>query len=202
MMKKAGGLLSLVLLGVLILGGVLLFNNISGVDAASFNIGFVDMEKLQKELPDYQNLQQIIRDKESEYNLFRGYIYQEHQSSVKDLERKINQTKSGKSKEEQEALDKKLQGEIKKKTDELNARLSEKVAEIQKYLKEQEQIIWDKVQKLISEVASDKKVEVVLEKKSVYHGGKDITQDVITKAKKQAEQESKDSKSESKSVNK
>lgn len=197
-MKKVGGLISFSLVGVLLIIGMLLFNNFSGAAAASANIGFVDMETLQKELPEYQSLAQTIKDKESEYNLFRGYIYQEHQTAVKDLEKKINQEKSGKSEDAQATLDKKLQSEIKKKTEELNTRLSGKLSEIQDYLKEQDRIVWEKLQKLINEVATEKSVSVVLDKKSVYYGGKDLTKDVIEKAKKKAEEDGKNTKTESK----
>lgn len=197
-MKKVGGLISLSLVGVLVIVGIILFNNFSGAAAASVNIGFVDMETIQKEFPDYQSLKQTIQDKESEYNLFRGYIYQEHQTAIKDMEKKNNQEKSGKSADAQATLDKKLQSEIKKKTDELNTRLSGKLAEIQDYLKQQDQAVWEKVQTLIKEVAEDKNVAVVLDKKSVYHGGKDLTKDIIEKAKKLVEQENKNPKTESK----
>ncbi len=197
-MKKVGGLISFSLVGVLLIIGMLLFNNFSGAAAASVNVGIVDMETLQKELPDYQSLKQTIKDKESEYNLFRGYIYQEHQTAVKDLEKKINQEKSGKSDDVQASLDKKLQSDIKKKTEELNTRLSEKLAEIQEYLGKQEKTVEEKIQKLIGEVADEKGVSVVLDKKAVYHGGKDLTKDVIEKAKKQTEMDNKNTKTESK----
>ncbi len=195
-MKKVGGLI----LGVvfLLIIGMLLFNNFSGAAAASVTIGYVDMEKLRNELPDYKNLQQTIKDKESEFNLFRGYIYQEHQTAVKDLEKKISQEKAGRSADVQAELDKKQQTEIKKKTEELNSRLSAKLAEIQEYLRSQEQAVQDKVNQLIKEVADEKNVYVVLDKKLVYHGGKDLTKDIIEKEKKKAEQSTKSTKTNSK----
>lgn len=191
-MKKVGGLVLGV--GILVIMGMLLFNNYSNVAAASVTIGYVDMETLHNELPDYKNLQQTIKDKESEFNLFRGYIYQEHQSAVKDLEKKFAQEKSGKSAEVQANLDKKQQNEIKKKTEELNIRLSEKLAEIQSYLKEQEKAVDDRTKALIKQVAEEKNVYVVIDKKFVYHGGKDLTKDILAKEKKQAEQNAKNSK--------
>lgn len=194
-MKKVGGLI--LGLGILLIIGVFLFNNLSGAAAASVTIGYVDMEQLRKELPDFQNLQQTIKDKESEFNLFRGYLYQEHQTAIKDLERRIAQEKSGKSAEVQAELDKKQQNEIKKKTEELNSRLADKLAEIQDYLKKQEKAVQDKVDQLIKEVAKDKNVYVVLDKKVVYHGGKDLTKDIIEKEKKMAEQNTKNTKSKS-----
>lgn len=197
-MKRAGGLIGFSLIGVLLIIGIVLFSNYSGANAATVSIGYVDMEKLQQELPDYQSLKQTFQDKESEFKLFQGYIYQEHQTAVKDLERKYNQEKSGKSEADQAALDKKLQNEIKKKADDLNRRLTEKRNEIQSYLQEQDRVVWEKVQKLIGEVATEKKVAVVVDKKLVYHGGKDLTKDVIEKAKKQAEEALKNTKAENK----
>lgn len=46
------------------------------------------------------------------------------------------------------------------------------------------------------------KVSVILDKKMVYHGGKDLTKDVIEKAKKQAEETLKNVKKESKPASK
>lgn len=197
-MKRAGGLIGFSAIGVLLIIGIVLFNNYSGANAATASIGYVDMEKLQRELPDYQSLQQTFQDKESEFKLFQGYIYQEHQTAVKDLERKYNQQKSGKSEADQAALDKQMQSELKKKTEDLNRRLTEKRNEIQSYLQEQDRLVWEKVQKLISEVAEEKKIAVVIDKKSIYHGGKDLTKDVIEKAKKQAEEALKNTKAENK----
>lgn len=199
-MKKVGGLISFSVIGVLLVIGMILFHNFpdSAEAAASVKVGYVDMETLQKELPEYQSLKQTIKDKESEYNLFRGYVYQEHQSAVKDLENRYNQQKSGKSADEQATIDKKMQSEIKRKTEELNARLSDKLAEIQGYLQQKDQEAWEKVQQLVKEVADEKKISVVMDKKAIYHGGKDLTKDVIEKAKKQAEEDLKNSKTENK----
>lgn len=201
-MKRFGGLIGFSVVGVLIIIGMVLFGNFSNAGAASVSIGYVDMETLQKELPDYQSLKQTFQDKESEFKLFQGYIYQEHQTAVKDLERKYSQEKSGKSDDVQATLDKKMQSEIQKKAEELNRRLTEKRNEIQTYLQQQDQAVWEKVQKLIGEVAEDKKVSVILDKKMVYHGGKDLTKDVIEKAKKQAEETLKNVKKESKPASK
>lgn len=155
-MKRFGGLIGFSVVGVLIIIGMVLFGNFSNAGAASVSIGYVDMETLQKELPDYQSLKQTFQDKESEFKLFQGYIYQEHQTAVKDLERKYSQEKSGKSDDVQATLDKKMQSEIQKKAEELNRRLTEKRNEIQTYLQQQDQAVWEKVQKLIGEVAEDK----------------------------------------------
>lgn len=201
-MKRSGGLIGILVVGVLLITGMVLFGNFSNASAASVSIGYVDMETLQKELPDYQNLKQTFQDKESEFKLFQGYIYQEHQTAVKDLERKYSQEKSGKSDDVQATLDKKMQSEIQKKAEELNRRLTEKRNEIQNYLQQQDQAVWEKVQKLISEVAEDKNVSVILDKKNVYHGGKDLTKDVIERAKKQAEETLKNDKKESKPASK
>jgi Skp family chaperone for outer membrane proteins len=197
-MKRVRSLVGFSVIGVILIIGMVLFSNFSIAKAASVSIGYVDMETLQRELPDYQSLRQTFKDKESEFKLFQGYIYQEHQTAVKDLEKKYNQDKLGKSDDVKATLDQKMQNEIKKKAEELNRRLTEKRDEIQSYLQQQDQEVWEKVQQLISEVAKDKKVAVVMDKKTVYHGGKDLTKDVIEKAKKQAEEELKKTKTKNK----
>ncbi|HOJ77220.1 MAG TPA: OmpH family outer membrane protein [Bacillota bacterium] len=180
--------------GVVILSLVLLFSSLSGAAPspnAAINVGFVDTGKIQNELPDYQSLQAILKEKDTEFKLYQGYIMQQHRNALKELQDKAVAEKNGKTAEEQASIDKRYKDEAQKKSDELNAQLEAKRNEIMQYLNEQKKLTEDKVKKLITEVGAEKKLSMVLDKSVVFYGGTDITDLVIEKAKKEANANSK-----------
>lgn len=189
------------LLGFSIIGGVILtlvilLSSFAGAasNQSSVNIGYVDMEKLQKELPDYQRFEAQLKDKESEFKLFQGYVLQQHRNSLKELQDKAEAEKKGKTAEEQTAIDNRYKDETQKKSDELNTKLEQKRNEIMQDLNKLKKDADEKVRKLINDVAAEKKFSLVLEKSSIYYGGTDITDAVIEKAKKEAATTDKDKK--------
>ncbi len=190
-MKKEK-MIQVLTLGVLVLTVVILVSGLTGAAApANGPIGLVDTEKLRDQLPDFQRLEAMVKDKQSEFEKYQGYIYESHKNTVKQLQDKATQEKNGKSTTEQAAIDKKLQEEVQKKTDESKQQLEQKYSEIQKYLNDQKKTVVDKQNKLISDTAGDQKVAVVLEKGAVLFGGTDITQAVLDKAAKEASKETK-----------
>ena len=179
--------------GIAILTLVMFLTSVTG--AASSNtgsIGFVDMEKLQNELQDFKNFQTLVKEKENSYKLYQGYVFSEHNSAIKVLQDKANSDKSGKSADEQAAIEKRFQEEVKKKVDDTNDKLKKEQAKIMEELNSLRKKAEENTKKLISEVAADKKLTVVLEKSAVLYGGVDITDQVIEQAKKNSKKESKD----------
>lgn len=175
------GIIALVLAG-LIMG-------INGAEAKSSGkavIGFINSEELQTKLPDYQKLKEKMKDKEAEFGKFRLYLLQQHQNDAKALQEKAAKEKSGKTAKEQTAIDKKYTAEAQKKVNSINKQLEKKKSEIMKLINAEKKKVDQNVKQLISEVAKSKKVTVVLDKGAVWYGGKDLTQDVIKKAQKNA----------------
>ncbi|MGE5582263.1 MAG: OmpH family outer membrane protein [Bacillota bacterium] len=175
-------------LGIAVLAVVALASSLAGAASKSDStIGYVDMERLQNELPDFLKLKETIKDKQAEFNYYRGYLYQQQQTAAKELEKKATADKAGKNTDEQAAIDKRYQDDVKKKTDELSGLLQQKGSEIEKYINDQKNAAMDNVNKIIAEVAGEKKLTMVLDKSARYFGGIDITQAVIDKAKKNEE---------------
>lgn len=175
--------------GVVILSLVLLFSSLSGAAPspnAAINVGFVDAGRIQNEIPDYQNLQAVLKEKDNEFKLFQGYIMQQHRNALKELQDKATAEKNGKTAEEQAGIEARYKDEAQKKSNELNAQLEAKRNEIMQYLNEQKKLTEDKVKKLITEVGAEKKLSMVLDKSVVFYGGTDITDLVIERAKKEA----------------
>jgi Skp family chaperone for outer membrane proteins len=174
------------LVGVVILAVVVLFSSYVGAATKNDTVGYVDMQRLQNELPDFLKLQDIAKDKTSELNYFRGYLFAQQQSSAKELEKKATADKVGKNAEEQATIDKKLQDDNNKNISDVNAQIQKKYDELQQYMNDQKATALEKVKKIIAAVADEKKLTLVLEKNLCFYGGTDITQAVIDKAKKQA----------------
>lgn len=175
------------LVGIVILAVVVLFSSYVGAAPKNDSIGYVDMQRLQNELPDFLKLQEIAKDKTSELNYFRGYLFSQQQSDAKELEKKATAEKVGKNAAEQDAIDKKLQDDNNKKISEVNAQIQKKYDELQKYMNDQKNAALERVKGIIAKVAEEKKLSLVLEKSLCFYGGTDITQTVIDKAKKQAD---------------
>ncbi len=171
--------------GVIILALVAFFSSYAGA-AGKDSVGYVDMQRLQAELPDFIKLQEIAKDKTSELNYFRGYLFSQQQSAAKDIEKKAVADKVGKNSEQQAAIDKQLQDDNNKKINEVNAQIQKKYDELQEYINDQKDATMNRVKGIIAKVAEEKKISLVIEKSLCFYGGTDITQDVIEKAKKEA----------------
>lgn len=190
--------------GIAIVTLVMALSSMSGVSAAqnNSNIGIVDMEKLQNELPDYQGLQSTLKEKESGFKHFQGYLLSQHRAELKELQDKATSEKNGKSAEAQAEIEKRFQDEVKKKNDATNDQLEKERAKIMQDLNDQKKKVDERTKTLISEVAGDQKISAVFDKNAVLFGGEDITDKVIAKAKKQDKkddkQEKKDEKKDSK----
>jgi Skp family chaperone for outer membrane proteins len=154
-------------------------------------VGYVDTDKLHAELPDFQDFQAIMQEKENGFKSFQGYLLSQHRVALKEMQDKATSEKNGKSTEEQTAIDKRYQDDVKKKSDELNAQLEKERNKIVKELNDKKKKADERTRALISDVANDKKLSIVFDKNAVLFGGTDITDNVIAKAKKDVKDDAK-----------
>jgi Skp family chaperone for outer membrane proteins len=184
--------------GMVILAGIFVVGSFSrntiSAKAPDSTVGYVDMERIQKELPDYIDFMKVAKDKEAEFNFYKSYLNKQLEGFNRDLTAKADQEKNGKSAEEKTKIDQKFQEQMQAKLNELNNQLSQKNNEISEYLNQQKNIVMDKLKKVIETVATDLKLTLVLDKSARLYGGVDITQAVLDKAKA-------DTKTETKSTN-
>jgi outer membrane protein len=171
---------------IVLVAAVIAFTSLTGAAAPSNlnSVGIVDVEKLHAELPDFQDLQAIVKEKENGLKSFQGYLLSKHRVAAKELQDKFDKEKNGKSAEEQKALEKHYQDELRKKGEELNSQLEQERTKIVKELDEQKKKADERMREIISAVAADKKLSVVFDKNAVLFGGTDITDLAIKKAKK------------------
>jgi Skp family chaperone for outer membrane proteins len=176
-------------LGIVVLTGVILIGNFSrntisaAAKAPDSTVGYVDMERIQKEHPDFINLAAVLKDKEAELNFFKSYLNKQLDGITRDLRSKMDQEKTGKTAEEQTKIEQKYQEQFQVKSSELNNQLGQKSNEISEYVNQQKGAMLDKLKKVIETVATDMKLTLVLDKSARLYGGVDITQAVLDKAK-------------------
>ena len=182
-------------LGVAVLAAVILIGSFSGdaifAKAPDSTVGYVDMERIQKELPEYIEFLKVAKDKEAEFNYYKGYLNKQLEGYNRDIATKAEQEKNGKSAEEKNKIDQKYQELVQTKLNELNNQLSAKNNEITEYLNQQKNALMEKLKKVIDAVAADLKLTLVLDKNARLYGGADITQAVLDKAKADAKNDSK-----------
>jgi Skp family chaperone for outer membrane proteins len=177
-----------VVLGIAVLTGVVLFGNFSrnntiAAKAPDSTVGYVDIERIQKELPEYIDFMKVAKDKEAEFNFYKSYLNKQLESYNRELTAKAEQEKNGKTTEEKAKIDQKYQEQMQTKLNELNNQLSLKNNEITEYLSKQKDALSEKLKKVIEAVATDMKLTLVLDKSARLYGGVDITQAVLDKAK-------------------
>jgi Skp family chaperone for outer membrane proteins len=184
-LEKALGLAVFI---AVVLTMVMLFSSFTGAASsqANFTVGFFDFDQLRNELPDFQQYKELLKNKETEYDLVRASYLQEQNNKAKAFQEKANLEMAGKTPDEQEAIKKKLRADIQLTIDQAKAQIEKKKGEIEKYIADQEKALMEKIRQYISDVATDKKFSLVLTKSVVFYGGTDITKDILEKAKKEA----------------
>jgi Skp family chaperone for outer membrane proteins len=185
--------LSFLVASAAIVAMMMMFGSISGAASQPKlnNVGSVDVNKLHDELPVFQNLQEIMKEKENGFKSFQGYILSQHRVALKELQDKAAGEKKGKSTEEQTSIDRRYQEDVKKQTDELNNKLERERDKIVRELNDLKRKADEGMRKIINDVAGDKKLAIVFDKNAVLFGGTDITDAVIAKAKKDIKDDSK-----------
>jgi outer membrane protein len=153
------------------------------VKSPESTVGYVDMDRIQKEYPDFIKLAEITKDQQELFDMTQNSIKKQLDIVTKEIKDRAEKEKAGKTAEEQTKIDQKYQAELQSKSNELTAQLKQKYDEIMKYITEQTKAAKVKVDETVSEVAKEKKLTIVLDKKVVFYGGVDITQAVLDKAK-------------------
>lgn len=142
-------------------------------------VGYIDMQRLQQELPQFSELQDLLTRKNAEFNQFGNYLQTQQNNELIQLEKEKNLEIKGKSQNEIKAIEEKYQKKAmqvaeanQKKLEAENTRLS---GEVQAKHEE----ILASIQKVLEEIVKKEGYSIVLEKSVVYYGGEDLTDKVI-----------------------
>lgn len=156
-----------------------------GVSAApAVSVAYVDIAKLQAEMPEYQEFMKLIEKQEQDFKVYRNDIFTKHQEELIKLDAECKNEKSGKSEAEQSAIDERYKAIIKEKTEATAKEVDAKRNEIRQALDAEKVKVESAVKQIIQSVADSKKASTVIDKNAVIVGGVDITEDVLKESKK------------------
>ena len=141
-------------------------------------VGYIDMQRLQQELPVFQELQEFLQQKNDEFNSYGIYLQTQQRNEFAALEKERATEIKGKSEAERKEIEAKYQEKAlaivrnnQKKLEAENARLS---GEVQAKHDE----IMALIRKTLEEIAKKEGYAIILEKNVVYYGGVDLTDQV------------------------
>lgn len=168
---------------VLVIGLVFAITGLVTAKGGS-TVGYVDMQRLQNELPLFQDLQELLQQKNAEFNSFGTYLQTQQNNEFSALEKQKEAELKGKSEAERKEIEAKYQEKAlqivrnyQQKLEAENARLS---GEVQAKHDE----IMEKIEKTLEEIAGKEGYAIILEKSVVFYGGVDITEQVIAALQK------------------
>ena len=163
---------------VLLIGLALAITGLVAANGGS-TVGYVDMQRIQKELPAFQELQDLLQRKNAEFNSFGNYLQTQQNNEFATLEREKEAESKGKSEAERKEIEAKYQEKAlsisknyQKKLEAENSRLS---AELQAG----HDAIMATITNTLESIAKKEGYSVILEKSMVYYGGEDVTEQVI-----------------------
>lgn len=163
---------------VLVIGFALVITGLVAASGGS-TVGYLDMQRIQQELPAFQELQELLQRKNAEFNSYGNYLQMQQNNEFAALEKEKEVECEGKSEAERKEIEAKYQAkamEISKsyqnKLETENNRLS---AEVQG----QHDEIMVAIERTLETIAKKAGYAIILEKSVVYYGGEDITEQVI-----------------------
>ncbi|NLM37432.1 MAG: OmpH family outer membrane protein [Firmicutes bacterium] len=147
-------------------------------------VGYIDMQRLQNELPLFKDWQELLQQKNAEYNSFRTYLETQQNNELSALKKQQEAELKGKAEAERKEIEAKYQEQaisiIKKYQQKLEAENARLTSELQ--VKHEE--IVAKIEATLEGIAKKEGYAIILEKSVVYYGGEDLTEQVIAALKK------------------
>ncbi len=148
------------------------------------SIGFIDLDKLQKEYPKYVHLQESVQLYNKELNDYKAYLRQELSTYLAELEQKQkDEQDAAKSEAAKKDIEAKYAQLAQAKAAEMNKSVQQKGDELTQKLKEEQTAADASLRGAVTAVAAKKDLKLVLVKSALYFGGVDVTTDVLAKGK-------------------
>lgn len=142
-------------------------------------VGYIDMQRLQQELEVFHELQELLAQKNEEFNSYRNYLQTQQRNDLTALEKEKAAALKGKS----EAERKKIEAEYENKAYEIVKNYQKKLEAENNRLSGEVQAKHDEIiaeiEKILAEIAKKEGYAIILEKSVVYYGGVDLTEQVI-----------------------
>jgi len=170
------------ILGLLVLLAGVLSISLPGEAKKDADVGYIDMEHLQKVLPRFIEAQQFYREMETELRSFAQYKETEFRNQMARWEREKEQELKGKEGKEREEIELKYQTKIEQEITKVEKEIEQKRQELlnRAYQKMDETRRW--LEEIVETVADEEDISLVLEKGAVFYGGVDLTEKVLKAA--------------------
>ena len=147
-------------------------------------VGYIDMQRLQNELPLFQDLQELLQQKNAEFNTFGAYLQTQQNNEFSALEKQKEAELKGKSEAERKEIEAKYQDKALKIIRSYQQKLEEENARLSGEVQAKHDEIMARIEKTLEEIARKEGYAIVLEKGVVYYGGVDLTEQVIAALQK------------------
>jgi Skp family chaperone for outer membrane proteins len=193
-MMKHEKFLRISVIGLALLTVVLMVSGLSGAargdlpsgvaNGGSLSVGYVSMDDLQKGVPDFVELQKYNQRMSEELAAYIQLLQVQAKNSVQAIEEERAQKKQGKSADEQKKIDATYDDQRQQKLQEYQKQIDQKRTELSAKVNEQNKQTFDKVKKLIENVAKSQNISVVMDDRVLFYGGVDLTKKVIEAAGK------------------
>jgi outer membrane protein len=164
---------------VLIVVLALVISGLVGAQSKA-TVGYIDMQRLQHELPQFQELQELLNSKNAEFNSFGNYLQTQQKNELAQLEKEKNAEIKGKSQEEIKVIEQKYQEKAMKAAEGYQKKLETENARLSGEVQSKHDGIFASIQKVLGEIAKKEGYSIILEKSVVYYGGEDLTDKVIS----------------------
>jgi outer membrane protein len=168
---------------VLIIGFVLLITGLVLANGGS-TVGYLDMQRIQQELPAFQELQDLIKRRNVEFNYFGNYLQTQQDNEFVALEKEKEAESKGKSEAERKEIEAKYQEKAMAISKDYQNKLETENNRLSAEIQGQHDEIMAAINRTLEAIAKKEGYAIILEKSVVYYGGEDITEQVIEALRK------------------
>lgn len=142
-------------------------------------VGYIDMQRLQKELPVFQELQELLQRKNEEFNSYGSYLQTQQRNEFAALEKEKAAEIKGKSEEERKKIEAKYEEKATEIAKNYQRKLEAENTRLSGEVQAKHDEILAEIERVLEEIAKKDGYSVILEKSVVYYGGQDLTAQVI-----------------------
>ncbi|MGE5599054.1 MAG: OmpH family outer membrane protein [Bacteroidota bacterium] len=147
-------------------------------------VGYFDLERVKAEMQDFKDLQKLKETFEQELTKFSASERQKAAAYYAELEKK-KEKELEKSEANKQAIERKYEGLARDRAAEINKAVQEKRVQLQARLDAETAKLDARLHDLAAAVAKAKNLKIILVKAVVFHGGVDVTKEIITRGNKE-----------------
>jgi len=163
---------------VLVIGLVFAITGLVTAKSGS-TVGYVDLQRLRNELPQFQDLQELLQQKNAEFNSYGAYLQTQQNNELRDLEKQKEAELKGKAEAERKEIEAKYQEQARKIIKSYQQKLEAENARLSGEVQAKHDEIMAQIEQILAEIAKKEGYAIILEKSIVYYGGADLTDQVI-----------------------